>query len=468
MALTRRQALAGLGASGVAACAPDARAPARGAARTDADVIVIGAGLSGLHAARILERDGAKVTVLEATDRIGGRMWTRDDLPWRPEAGGQQVGQTYARIRAECAALGLPLETPPPPLTRARTYIVGDTVVHSGDWETSDLNPFAGPFRAMAPDRVLFAAAAPENPFDTPLDWRETGPNVDVDAAYWLESRGFSPAALRLIDVALNANTLRTYSMINLWRTLEIFSRDRDVGPSQEVVGGSQRLPEAMAESLVDVRTGHRVSAIRDGFDRPATVMTDRGNLRADFVIVAVPFPVLRDIDIEVPLQPATVEAIRELPYTQIRQVHLELESAASPDGLPLGMWTDGPLERLFPINRDGETVALTAWINGDRVDPRRGDDALMAEAEDWLMKARGLRARARGVTNWHRGMWAGGAYMHWAPLQVGAMAGSMGAPIGRLHFAGEHLSHLHTGMEGAMESGERAAYAVMMAIDPS
>jgi monoamine oxidase len=82
---------------------------------------LIGAGLSELHAARCLERHGSKMTVLEASDRIGGRMWTLEDLPWRPEAGGQQLGQTYARTCAECAALELELETPASLLTRART-----------------------------------------------------------------------------------------------------------------------------------------------------------------------------------------------------------------------------------------------------------------------------------------------------------------------------------------------------------
>jgi len=430
-------------------------------------VIIIGAGLSGLHAARILARDGAKVIVLEAADRIGGRMWTLDELPWRPEAGGQQVGQTYARIRAECSELGLALETPPPPASRELAYVLGDSLVHSEDWEASELNPFGGPWRGMGPDRVLFAAAARANPFDDPLDWRESGPDIDVSASYWLESQAFGPQELRLMDVALNANSLSNYSMINLWRTLEIFARDSRLGPSQEVAGGSQRLPEAMAGSLSDVRTGWRVQAISGGLDGPASVMTDKGRLSADFVIAALPFPALRKIDIELPLSPPTIQAIQELPYTQIRQVHLELDTPSSPDGLPLGMWTDGPLERLFPVIRDGETVALTAWINGDGVDPQKTDAALIAEAEDWLLSRRGLRARARGVTNWHRGMWAGGAYMHFAPLQVGALAGAMGEPVGRLHFAGEHLSHLHTGMEGAMESGERAAYAVMMSMVP-
>ncbi|MGI9363447.1 MAG: FAD-dependent oxidoreductase, partial [Parasphingorhabdus sp.] len=56
----------------------------------------------------------------------------------------------------------------------------------------------------------------------------------------------------------------------------------------------------------------------------------------------------------------------------------------------------------------------------------------------------------------------AGGAFLHYAPGQIGWAAGHVGNSAGRLHFAGEHLSDLHVGMEGAMESGERTALKLL------
>ena len=89
-----------------------------------------------------------------------------------------------------------------------------------------------------------------------------------------------------------------------------------------------------------------------------------------------------------------------------------------------------------------------------------------MALAEQTLKTLRGVKATARKVVRWDEAQpLSGGAYMHWAPGQIGAWAQTMGLPAGRLHFAGEHVSRLHTGMEGAMESAEQAAYAIFEAM---
>ena len=85
--LTRRSLLAGGSAAIVAGAAP------RSAwGRTEADAIVIGAGLAGLYAAHRLEVAGLRTVIVEGEARVGGRLHTLDDVPGRPEAGGIQVG----------------------------------------------------------------------------------------------------------------------------------------------------------------------------------------------------------------------------------------------------------------------------------------------------------------------------------------------------------------------------------------
>ena len=461
MQLTRRGFVALTGASLAAQCAPNVHQ------KQDADVLILGAGLAGLHAARMLEADGFKVLVLEAATEIGGRMRTLDQLPGRPEAGGQQVGQSYARIRSTAINLGLNVVPPAPGGSRDKTMVFNGRAFDAREWASAPGNPFPEAFKRATPDTALFMAAARENPLVDQYAWREVGAEFDLSAADYLASNGFNAEALTLCDIALNANDLSTYSMLNLWRTLTLFTLDSSSGPSEEIEGGSQRLPEAMAASLAAeaVRLGDSVAAISSNVDG-VTVTTTSNTYRAPFCVNTLPFPVLRKLSLDIEgAQSALQPIIETMPYTQIQQIHLELEQGPA-DDLPIMMWTDTPIERVFPVrNATGETVSLTCWVNGAGTRLSTSDEDWKTLAQETLLQSRGIKAKAHAVVRWDENQpLSGGAYMHWAPGQIQPWAERLTQPAGRLHFAGEHTSYLHTGMEGAMESGERAAYAIIEA----
>ena len=461
MQLTRRGFVALTGASFAAQCAPNVHRS------RDADVLILGAGLAGLHAARMLEADGFNVLVLEADNRVGGRMRTLDSLPGRPEAGGQQVGQSYARIRSTAIDLGLNVVPPKPGGSRDKTMVINGRAFDAREWMDAPENPFPEAFKRATPDTALFMAAARENPLVDQYAWREIGSEFDLSAKDYLASKGFTTNALALCDIALNANELSTYSMLNLWRTLTLFTLDTSSGPSEEIEGGSQRLPEAMAASLATdaVHLGEAISAISANGDG-VTVTTKNKTYRAPFCVNALPFPVLRKLSHDMDGTPSAIAPIIDaMPYTQIQQVHLELEQGPA-DDLPIMMWTDTPIERVFPVrNAAGEIVSLTCWVNGTGTRLSTSDEDWKTLAEETLLRSRGIKAKAHAVVRWDKDQpLSGGAYMHWAPGQIKPWAERITQPAGRLHFAGEHTSYLHTGMEGAMESGERAAYAIIEA----
>ena len=465
--ISRRAAVASLGAAALTACAPRTRTG------KDADVIIVGGGLSGLFAAIWLVDAGYRVKALEATDRAGGRMMTLRELPGAPEAGGSEVGQTYARIRYAAERFGVPIIDNAP---RARTeslIAVGDRVMRGAEWASWNGNPMPEQFRAVPPGAALFAAAGPANSFEWAGDWRTAAAFAkDQSADAYLAGLGFSAEARRLVDASLNANAIDAYSMLNVWRTLHLFGQDSGIGPSGRLDGGAQRLPEVMAASLgEDFIPNFRAASI--AHDANGVAVSDGARtLRADFCIVALPFPALANIAVDPAPTGAQAAAIAALPYTQIVQLHLEAAPFWEDDGLPPVMWTDGALERVF-ATKDRETddiVGLLAWINGE---PARrlgamDDDALETLAQDELRRLRPAsqgKVKLRKAVRWTSGTsYAGGAYMHWAPGQAQGWAEVMGAPLGRVHFAGEHLSYLHTGMEGAMEAGQNAADAVIEA----
>ena len=145
--------------------------PARAQASPKPDVLVLGAGLSGLYSALLLEEAGFRPLVLEARSRVGGRLLTLRDLPGAPEAGGRTLANSYGRALFLMDRFGLkkaPLPKPEAPCIAYRGALIA-----AKDWAGSRLNPLPEAWRAVLPGQVYAHAMHAYNPLPDAAAWRD-------------------------------------------------------------------------------------------------------------------------------------------------------------------------------------------------------------------------------------------------------------------------------------------------------
>ncbi len=465
--INRRHVLRTLGAAATVAAAPGLVSSCSRRGR-DADVIVVGAGLAGLNAALILEEQGLKVLVLEASPRIGGRVYTLDDVPGRPEAGGTEIGAGYARVRDMIARIGgLELK---PWLDTVRMPLgvqVDGVVMAEKDWPTSPVNRLVGPERGLSP-MVLMGLYLPRPlPLQDLDSWlAPEAAALDIPYSDELRARGASDEAVRLIAHSVPAQDANGVSALWQYRG---FRAAGAMGALDRLTAGASRLTDGMRAMLKgDVHLDSAVAGLRTQADAVEVKTRAGQRYRASHVVCTVPLTALRGIALDPVLPPLQAEAVANIPYAPMTSIFFSLGGPYwEDDGLPPGFSSgNGPFGSVLPF-----TTAHGDYLWAIVRDPAWGalDDAEVSARA--LAELNRIRPGTRGqvavsaVVNWTRDPWTQGHLSYRHPGQITRFGNNIATAHGRLHFAGEHTAVLMAGsMEGAMESGERAALEVLNA----
>ncbi|MBK6290966.1 MAG: FAD-dependent oxidoreductase [Ignavibacteria bacterium] len=445
-------------------------------------VAVVGAGLAGLHAAWLLHNKGVNVDVYEASKRVGGRVMTSHDLlvngTWT-ELGGEFIDSGHGDMLTLASQFGVELID-----TETTRLGEDDTFYFFGQHFTmqdivTEISPYLDRIREdqgrMPPSMTDLknspASALDAMSLDTYL--------ASIGVGGWLRS------FLEVAFVTENGLELGEQSALNFIMMVSPDVADgsfHTFGASDErfvAKGGVQQITDRLADPLrTSIHTGHKLTRIeRSGTRFVLTFRKDTTNydVLADHVVLAIPFTMLRDVEMDVDLPEIKKRAINELRYGSNGKILMGFEEPFwQADGNSGSILTDLPLQLVWDNTylQQVKGAGLTMYYGGSmsRVIGSMSIEqvgTMMMEhlATVWPSFANVTRGRTERM-HWPSYPYVKASYSAYGPGQWTLFYGTEGESVGNLHFAGEHCSLQHKGyMNGAAETGRYAAEKILAAM---
>ncbi len=416
--------------------------------------VIIGAGFSGLAAAYKLKNAGWNVTVLEARNRIGGRVFSYS-LPQNKnlicELGAEWVGESHQRLKALCTDFKIPLQK----------HQFDDYLLQNGNVA----RPGAWGFSAQA--RTAFEKIKASYGKLTALQ------KTKLDRLDWwtyLEKIGYSQDDLILRDLMDSTDFGESIRHVSAFGALAEYAES---SPKNEMdykmTGGNSRLTEEFTKRIgaENIKTETLVTEVnqRAGV---VTVKTETDSYKADACLCTAPTNSLLKIKFDPPLPSAQTEAAEKLIYARICKNSVLYENRFWKDE-NFSMVSDVTSHYYFHStqNQAGKEGILTSYAIGEKADilASQSDERRMRiitnDLRDFDADAPRL---AKGIASyaWQRDKYTDGAYALYRPGQWFGVRPILQRPHLKVLFAGEHLADWQGFMEGAIETGEAAAESLI------
>lgn len=414
--------------------------------KLNTEYIILGGGISGLFLANLLEKAGKDYMLLEGSDRLGGRMFTRTDI--NRDVGGRGIGDQYNNL--------LPLiEEVGQEMIDITDYMRSPTAIYldgqlQHPWPKDKIKPAVHQFMALGKVDHL-----------TSLDQWYQNSELDEPYSEFLKRQGLTDEEVALADISVNYDDIYKTSAINAHHS-RAFIKYNGSKRVLNFKGGTKSFIDKVAATLKkEVHTNKMVTKIVDAGDSVSVSCEDGTTYRAKKIICTLPFSTLREVEMDVAVNANQAKAIKELVYTKITQIHLSHKTPFwETDGIPLDMWTDTPIERVMNMSSSATEKQMACWVNGkgtaffDTMSEKEIADFVVKQINTIRPASEG-KIEYLGTQNWGKYRYNKGAYVEFAPKQASWFL-DMIQPAGNVHFAGEHTAHENRGMEAAAESANR------------